>query len=301
MSNPVPQPTRLVEAAVVERLRSAFVQPLAAGLHVIATPIGNLADLSLRAIATLARANVVYAEDTWHSRSLLDQFGIGTVLRSYHEHNGEAVRPEILDRLAKGEVVALISDAGTPLISDPGYKLVRAASEAGHIVTAVPGASAVMTALSIAGLPTDAFHFAGFLPSKDGQRRTRLAELAMIDATVVVFEAPGRLIETLAALVALLPTREIAVARELTKLHETVRRGRAVDLAEHFTQSPPRGEIVLLIAPPDRDAAPTDARVDAELARALETMSVRDAAAVVAEALGLPKKVVYQRALNLRP
>lgn len=276
-----------------------MTRQLATGLYIVATPIGHLADLTIRAIATLGRADVIYAEDTRHSRTLTQHYGITTQLKAYHEHNGEAVRPEILARLSQGEAVALISDAGTPLISDPGFKLVRDCAAAGFDCVALPGPSAVMAALSAAGLPTDTFVFAGFLPPKDGQRRTRLAELMSVSATLVFFEAPTRIADTLATLAQIMPTRPVVVARELTKLHETLHRGLAADLAVHFEAEPARGEIVLLIGPPDAAASTDPAEIDARLSRALETLSIRDAAAMVAEAMGLPRKQIYQRALDM--
>ena len=197
---------------------------LAPGLYVVSTPIGNLGDMTLRAIAVLARADAVLCEDTRHSRTLLSHFGIGTPARPYHEHNAAKERPRVLAELAAGQRIALISDAGTPLVSDPGWKLVREALDAGHRVEALPGASATLAALSVGGLPTDAFLFAGFLPPKSAARRTRIAELSAVPATLVFFEAPSRIAEALADLAAVLGPRPAALARELTKLHEEVRR-----------------------------------------------------------------------------
>lgn len=272
---------------------------LSPGLYLIATPIGHLADISLRAIATLARADVVYCEDTRHSRTLLAHYAIRASLRPYHEHNAETERPRVLAELAAGRTVALISDAGTPLISDPGFKLVREAAAAGHAVTTVPGPSATLAALTVAGLPTDAFFFAGFLPAKEGARKTRLGELAAVPGTLVFFEAPTRAAATLADLKETLGNREAALARELTKLHEEVRRGPLADLAAHATQEPPKGEVVIVVGPPvDEDVS--DAAIAERLAPALETLSLRDATKMVSDTLRVPKARVYDIALDLK-
>ena len=276
------------------------VEPLAPGLHIVATPIGNLGDISLRALATLAGADAVLAEDTRVSRVLLTHYGIEAPLMPYHEHNATAMRPQVLGRLAAGEALALISDAGTPLVSDPGYKLVADAVAAGAAVTAVPGASAVMTGLVLSGLPTDRFFFEGFLPEKSGARRGRLAELAAVPGTLVFFESARRLADSLADIAAVLGPRPTAVARELTKKFEEVRRGPADRLAATFAEEgPPRGEVVLLVARPDAAAVPDAEILDAKLAAALELYSVKDAAAVVAGETGLPRREVYGRAVAL--
>ncbi len=280
-------------------IANLLARPLPPGLYLVATPIGHLGDITLRALATLAAADVIYCEDTRHSRILLAHYAITVPAKPYHEHNADATRPDILAALAAGRRIALISDAGTPLISDPGYKLVRAALDAGCGVTALPGPSAVLTALSVGGLPTDSFHFAGFLPPKSAARLTRLDELRGLPATLVLFEAPSRLEATLADLAERLGDRPIAVARELTKLHETVHRGTARELAQHFAAHPPRGEIVILVAPAVI-AAPDDAAIRAHLEVALATMSVRDAADMVATALDVPRGRVYDLALSLK-
>ncbi|RYB04224.1 16S rRNA (cytidine(1402)-2'-O)-methyltransferase [Lichenibacterium ramalinae] len=270
------------------------------GLHVVATPIGNLGDISLRALGVLAGADAVLAEDTRVSRVLLNHYGIDTPLVAYHEHNAAAVRPQILARLARGETLALISDAGTPLVSDPGYKLVLDAVAAGAGVTAVPGASAVMAALVLGGLPTDRFFFEGFLPERSGARRTRLADLAAVPGTLVFFESARRLADCLADVAAVLGPRPAAVARELTKRFEEVRRGTAPDLAAHYeAEGAPRGECVLLVARPEAGQAPSADDLEARLAAALDTLSVKDAAAVVAGETGLPRREVYGRAVAL--
>ncbi len=273
---------------------------LAPGLHLVATPIGNLGDISLRALGTLAGADAVLAEDTRVSRVLLNHYGIDAPLVPYHEHNASAMRPQVLARLAAGQALALISDAGTPLVSDPGYKLVLDAVAAEAAVTAVPGASAVMAALVLGGLPTDRFFFEGFLPEKSGARRTRLADLAAVPGTLVFFESARRLAESLADVAAVLGPRPAAVARELTKKFEEVRRGTADGLADHYAaEGAPRGECVVLVARPAAGAAPSAEDLDARIAAALATLSVKDAAAVVAGETGLPRRDVYGRALAL--
>ena len=276
-------------------------EPLAPGLHVVATPIGNLGDISLRALATLSAASVVVAEDTRVTKTLLAHYGITTPLVAYHEHNAAEMRPRLLARLAGGEALALVSDAGTPLVSDPGFRLVGAALETGYAVTAIPGASAVLAALVVAGLPTSRFFFEGFLPVKSAARRQRIAELAAVPGTLVFFESPRRVAECLVDLAAVLGAREAAVARELTKLYEAVRRAPLPELAAAYAEEPaPRGEIVLLVGPPS-DAAPAldgDA-LDARLRDALRTHSVKDAAAVVAGETGQPRRKVYARAIEL--
>jgi len=273
--------------------------PAASGLYLVATPIGNLRDISLRALETLAAADVIACEDSRVTRKLTEHYGIATPLTPYHDHNAASARPKLLARLAEGQVVALVSDAGTPLISDPGFKLVRAASEAGHAVVAVPGASAVLTALGVASLPTDRFFFEGFLPPKQGARQKRIAELAGIPATLVLFESGPRLPAALADLAAGLGPRAAAICRELTKLHEEIRRADLESLARHYAAgAETRGEIVIVVAPPVGVAAKTD-DVDDLLRRALRRASVKDAVGEVALATGRPRREVYQRALAL--
>lgn len=272
---------------------------LAGGLYLVATPIGNAADISLRALDVIARADVVACEDSRVTRKLLARHGIRAKLTPYHEHNAAHARPRLLARLAEGGSVALVSDAGTPLISDPGYKLVRAALAQGSPVTAVPGASAALAGLLLSGLPTDRFFFGGFLPPRQAARRKALEGLAFVPATLVFFEAAPRLAETLADMAEVLGARPAAVARELTKLFEEVRRGSLAELAaEYARQGPPKGETVVIVGPPlDRETRGED--LEAMLARALESMSVRDAAAHVAKETGLPRREVYARALKL--
>ena len=272
---------------------------IAPGLHIVSTPIGNLGDITLRALATLAAADLIACEDTRVTRKLTDRYAIATPLTPYHDHNAAAARPKLLLRLADGAALALVSDAGTPLLSDPGFKLVRAAQEAGHNVTVLPGASAPLAALVVAGLPTDQFLFAGFLPAKQAARRARIEELAGIPATLILFETAPRIAAALADLAAGLGHREGAVCRELTKLHEEVRRGDLRDLAQSFAAADTRGEIVLVIAPP-APAAPLDiADADGLLRAALSRASLKDAVGEVARATGLPRRAVYRRALAL--
>ena len=272
--------------------------PLAPGLHLVATPIGNLRDITLRALEVLAAADLIACEDTRVTRKLLDHYGIETPLTPYHDHNAAAARPKILARLRAGGAVALVSDAGTPLISDPGFKLVRAAREAGHAVTALPGASAVLAALAVAALPTDRFFFEGFLPPKEGQRRARIAELVHIPATLVLFETGPRLAPALSDLAAGLGPREAAICRELTKLHEEVRRGDLATLAlDYAAGAEPRGEIVIVVAPPQAPITEA-ADLDALLRQALGRLSVKEAVAEVASVTGRPRREVYQRALT---
>jgi 16S rRNA (cytidine1402-2'-O)-methyltransferase len=269
------------------------------GLYLVATPIGNLGDITLRALEVLASVDIIACEDTRVTRKLMDRYGIETRLTPYHEHNATEARPRLLARLADGQAIALVSDAGTPLISDPGYKLVRAACEAGHTVTALPGPSSVLAALSVAGLPTDRFFFEGFLPAKQAARQKRVAELASIPATLVLFESGSRLAAALTDLAAAFGKRAAAACRELTKLHEEVRRGDLETLARDYTAgAESRGEFVVVVAPPADDGGTSD-NVDELLLQALRRVSVKDAVGEVALATGRPRREVYQRALIL--
>jgi 16S rRNA (cytidine1402-2'-O)-methyltransferase len=274
---------------------------LAPGLYVVATPIGNLSDVTLRALSVLASADLVLCEDTRVTRRLLDRYGLRPSLLSYHEHNAAAVRPRILARLGAGVSVALVSDAGTPLVSDPGYKLVEAAIEAGHLIFPIPGASAALAALVAAGLPTDRFLFEGFLPAKSGQRKTRIAELSKIPATLIFYESGPRLADSLADLAAALGGRAAAVCRELTKAFEEVRRGTLPVLASHYADAgAPKGEIVVVVGPPNAEAPSLSPEtIDAKLNAALATLSVKDAADTVAAETGISRREVYQRAVGL--
>ena len=265
-----------------------------------ATPIGNLKDISLRAIEVMHAADVIACEDTRRTGRLLKHHGIKARLLAYHDHNEARVAPALIDRLARGEIIVLVSNAGTPLISDPGYRLVAAARERGLPVTALPGASAVITALAVTGLPVNQFFFAGFLPTRRSQRGQAVARLAAIPATLVLFESPRRLGALLVDLAAGLGRRDAAVARELTKLHEEVRRGTLAELAEHYAgHGPPKGEIVVVIAPPPTTAEVDPSVLDDGLRAALRTMSPSRAAAWVASETGVSRRAVYQRALAL--
>ncbi len=298
MDQPVEPVSTLAERVQAELARIS-ARPVAPGLHIVATPIGNLGDITLRALCVLASADVIYCEDTRHSRTLIAHFGLGAKLAAYHEHNAERERPRIIGRLDAGECVALISDAGTPLISDPGYKLVRDVIAAGHAVYALPGPCAAVAALTVAGLPTDSFMFAGFLPAKSGQRQSRLRELAAVPATLVVYEAPTRVAEALADMAAVLGDRHCAITRELTKLHEDVQRGTLVELAAALAGTALRGEIAIVVAPPTAAHA-SDEDITAALVVALETASTRDAVRMVAERLGAAKTRVYDLAMALK-
>lgn len=271
----------------------------APGLYVVATPIGNLRDITFRAVDTLAAADVIACEDTRVTAKLLSTYDITTATVPYHEHNAAKMRPVLLQRLHRGEIVALVSDAGTPLISDPGYKFVRDAVEADIPVVSIPGASAPITAMAAAGLPTDRFLFVGFLPSKTTQRRAALQPLATIDSTLIFFESPRRLAASLHDMQEVLGPRTAAVARELTKRYEEYRRGTLSELASHYEAADtPKGEIVIVVSPPE-ESQETEQGVDALLRQALTSMSVRDAAATVAAATGHPRREVYGRALAL--
>ena len=270
------------------------------GLYLVATPIGHLGDITLRALETLAGVDVIACEDTRITRRLTERYAISAQLKQYHEHNAEMARPKILERLAKGASIALVSDAGTPLISDPGFKLVREVCAAGHAVIAIPGPSSVLSALSVAALPTDRFFFEGFLPPKQGARRARLAELAKIDATLVVFESGNRVQDTLADLAAIMGTRDAAICRELTKMHEEVARAPVSELAKHADTLETRGEFVLVIGPPGAGAqmmAQDD--LDDLLRSSLKRDSVKDSVAHAVELSGRPRREVYARALEL--
>jgi 16S rRNA (cytidine1402-2'-O)-methyltransferase len=270
------------------------------GLYLVATPIGNLGDITLRALETLAGVDIIACEDTRITRRLTERYAISAQLKPYHEHNAEAARPKILQRLAEGAAIALVSDAGTPLISDPGFKLVREATTAGHAVIALPGASSVLTALSVAALPTDRFFFEGFLPSKQTARRARLSKLSRIEATLVLFESGNRVQDTLADLAEIMGSREAAVCRELTKLHEEIRRAPLSELARRAGELEIRGEFVLVVGPPAADApAMTEDALDDLLRSQLRLGSVKDAVAHAVELSGRPRREVYARALEL--
>lgn len=291
--------TSATDAASPKGTQRAGRSKLAPGLYVTATPIGNLGDISVRALEVLRAADVIACEDTRITARLLHRYAIGTPLTPYHEHNAARAGPRLLRRLADDQVVALVADAGTPLISDPGYRLVRAAIEAGVQVASVPGASALTAALSIAGLPTNRVLFAGFLPPRSAARRNALGEMAAVPATLVVFESPRRLGAALADMAAVLGPREAAVGRELTKRFEEVRRGTLdVLAAETAAHGPPRGEVVIVIAPPGRAEIP-EHDVEALLRAALRRGPPSRAAAEVARATGHSRRALYARALGL--
>ncbi len=275
--------------------------PLEPGLYLVATPIGNLRDITLRALDVLRSADVILCEDTRVTAKLLSHYGISRPTYAYHDHNGGRVMPKILERLSAGEVVVQVTDAGTPLVSDPGFRLVEAAVAAGVMVTSVPGPSAPVVALSLAGLPSDRFLFAGFAPQKSGARQKFYDEFKDVPASLLFFEAPHRLAEALADMAAVLGDRPAAVCRELTKRFEEVRRGSLADLAAHYAAvETVRGEIVVVIGPPLPSAAPSSDDVDTLLRKALATVSVKEAAGLVAAQTGLPKRDLYARALDIK-
>ena len=270
---------------------------LAAGLHIVATPIGNLGDLSPRAAETLRQADRILAEDTRVTAKLLAHIGTKVPMSRYDDHSSDAERDRIVAQLGE-QAIALVSDAGTPLISDPGYKLVRAARAAGHAVHTVPGPSAVVAALTLAGLPTDRFLFLGFLPAKAKARSDAIAEVSAIRATLVLYESGPRLGDTLAALAEELGSRDAAVAREISKLHEECVTGTLPELADRYADVAPKGEIVLVVGPPPDAAEASDEELDAALDEALQRLSASRAAAEVAARLGIPRKRAYARALH---
>src|SRR5665647_763878 len=248
------------------------------GLYLVATPIGNLGDITLRALETLAGCDIIACEDTRITRRLTERYAITALLKPYHEHNAALARPKILEKLAQGASIALVSDAGTPLISDPGFKLVREVCAAGHPVIALPGPSSVLAALSVAALPTDRFFFEGFLPSRQTARRARLSELSRIDATLVMFESGNRVQDTLADLADIMGTRDAAICRELTKMHEEVQRAPVAQLARSAATLETRGEFVLVIGPPPANAQiMAEDQLDDLLRTSLQRDSVKDA------------------------
>src|ERR1700681_2298667 len=270
------------------------------GLHLVATPIGNLGDITLRALETLAGVDIIACEDTRITRRLTERYAIAALLKPYHEHNAALARPKILERLAQGASIALVSDAGTPLISDPGFKLVREVCAAGHQVIALPGPSSVLSALSVAALPTDRFFFEGFLPAKETARRARLAELKRIDATLVMFESGSRVQDTLRDLADIMGARDAAICREMTKLHEDIMRAPLSELADTADTLETRGEFVLVIGPPAPGAQiMAEGDLDELLRSSLKRESVKDAVAQAVELSGRPRREIYARALEL--
>lgn len=274
------------------------LQPLPAGLYIVATPIGNLGDITLRAVDVLRRCSGVACEDTRVTGKLMKHLGLSKPLWRYDDHSEHRDRERLVNSM-RDRAVALVSDAGTPLVSDPGYRLLNDCRAEGIPVTVIPGACAVIAGLTLSGLPNDRFLFAGFLPSKDKARRDALADVAQVDATIVFYETAPRLLKSLAAIGEVLPEREIAVARELTKLHEELRRGLAPGLIAWFEKHPPKGEIVLLIGPPVETHS-SDADIEALLWEALDTLKPSQAAAQVAKATGEDRKALYARALKMR-
>ena len=269
------------------------------GLYIVATPIGNLSDLSPRAADVLARADLIAVEDSRVTAKLLRYIGVKRAMQPYHDHNADRIRPGLIARMAS-EAVALVSDAGTPLISDPGFKLVRDARAAGVTVTTIPGPSAVIAALTLAGLPTDRFAFFGFLPARAGARATAIAEAATFRGTLTFYESGPRLATTLAALHDGLGDREAAVTREISKRFEETVTGTLSDLATRYADAPPKGEIVIVVGPPGEAETASEADLDAALREAMLTLSPSRAAAEVAAGLGLPKRLVYERAQQLK-
>lgn len=274
--------------------------PIEPGLYVTATPIGNLKDVTYRVIETLKAADQILCEDTRQTAKLCAAYGVETPRRPYHEHNADRVLPEILAALQGGATLCLVSDAGTPLISDPGYRLVRRARDAGVKVTPLPGPAAFVAALSAAGAPTDRFTFAGFPPSKAVARGKFFAGLSPHAATLVFYESPSRLADSLAAMAEAFGERRACVAREITKLHEEFREDSLAGLAEHYREARPKGEIVVIVHPPKPQGPPDETEIDAFLAHALERQSVKEAAAVAAITLGVSKNLAYSRALFLK-
>jgi 16S rRNA (cytidine1402-2'-O)-methyltransferase len=287
--------------------RSYFIGPaeqmapsLAAGLHVTATPIGNLGDVTLRALATLAAADVILCEDTRITSRLLERYGIRRPMKPYHEHNAEKVRPAIIAALQAGAAYALVSDAGVPLVSDPGYRLVKSCVENDIAVTALPGASAVLTALALSGLPTDCFTFIGFLPQRQKARHDLLMQFKAIPSTLIAFESPHRIVDALSDISMALGDRRVAVARELTKLHEEVLRGTAEEVRHILaSRDSVKGEICLVIAPPEESAEQAnDDDIENAITVALSENQASKAAALVAKTLGMPKEDIYARILK---
>jgi len=273
---------------------------LAAGLYVVATPIGNLRDITLRALDVLGAADRVLAEDTRQTGKLFEAYGLKNQLTAYHDHNAAARIPQVMGWLEEGQAVALVSDAGTPLVSDPGFKLVRAAAAAGHDVFPLPGASAVLAGLVKSGLPTDRFLFAGFLPAKTTARRRELEALKSVSATLVFFETGPRIKACLSDMAEILGERDVVLTRELTKRYEEARSGSFATLIDLLTSDPPRGELVLLIGPPGEEAGWDEDRVCAALAEVIPEDGVKRASAQVAEISGWAKRDVYALALKIK-
>ena len=293
-SNPI-SPVSKAQSFITDNIQAQTLEP---GLYIVATPIGNLRDITLRALDVLMAADLVLAEDTRHTQKLLSHFNISARLMSYYDHNAAGRLPAILKELEQGKVIAQVSDAGTPLVSDPGYRLVSAAIEAGHAVFPVPGASSVLAALMAAGLPTDTFIFAGFLPPKTAARKTALKEFSNGSGTVVFFETGRRIAAALSDILECLGDRDAVIARELTKTYEEFRRGQVSELLEQVSEAPPKGEIVLLLGPGKAELW-TENAIDRALRERISEMGVKRASAEVATLSGWAKREVYQRALEL--
>tara|TARA_R110002020_G_scaffold161094_2_gene345902 strand:- start:875 stop:1696 length:822 start_codon:yes stop_codon:yes gene_type:complete len=272
---------------------------LAPGLYIVSTPIGNLRDITLRALDVLQAAEHILAEDTRQTRKLCEVYSISSPLSAYHDHNAAARVPDLIERLNAGAKIALVSDAGTPLVSDPGFRLVRAAVEAGIDVWPVPGASALLAGLVKSGLPSDAFHFAGFLPPKSGARQTSLSKLSNVQATLVFFETGPRIAKVLADVAKIFGDRPVVLTRELTKRYEEARHGTAEELLGSVQETPPKGELVLLIGPPNEDTLWSKSQIEAALTEQIADVGVKRASTAVAELSGWPKRDVYALALNL--
>lgn len=272
--------------------------PLDPGLYIVATPIGNLGDITLRAIDILTRCSGIACEDTRVTQKLIRHLGISKPLWRYNDHTDANDRARLVSSM-RDRAVALVSDAGMPLVSDPGYRLVNDAKDAGITFTVLPGATAPLTALALSGLPNDRFLFAGFLPAKDKARREALEEFAMLRSTLIFFETAPRLAKSLEAIGTILPNREVAVARELTKFYEECRSGTAAELLDHYTTHPPKGEIVLLVGPPSETQFSAE-DADAMLRQLLATEKASKAVAQVAKATGLDRKLLYARAVEMK-
>ncbi|MFL2669375.1 MAG: 16S rRNA (cytidine(1402)-2'-O)-methyltransferase [Alphaproteobacteria bacterium] len=293
-----PAKTKPIAEVLASKLSATNIET---GLHIVATPIGNLSDITLRAIAVLRAADAIACEDTRVTGKLKFEFGLAAELIAYHEHNADRVTPGIIKRLKSGETVALVSDAGTPLVSDPGYRLVKVALSNDIAVIPVPGASALLAALSVSGLPTDRFVFEGFLPTKSIARRKILNRSAAVDATLIFYESPKRLASSLGDMAEILGSRNAVIARELTKRFEQISRGTLENLASQIETAPIlKGEVTIVIAPPQGTEPPSKEKIDSLLTDAIARQSVRDAANLVAEATGMPRRPLYQRAIELQ-
>lgn len=282
-----------------ESLAQETAAPLAPGLYIVSTPIGNLRDITLRALDVLQAAEHILAEDTRQTRKLCEVYSISSPLSAYHDHNAAARVPDLIEWLNAGAKIALVSDAGTPLVSDPGFRLVRAAVEAGIDVWPVPGASALLAGLVKSGLPSDAFHFAGFLPPKSGARQTALSKLSNVQATLVFFETGPRIAKVLADVAKIFGDRPVVLTRELTKRYEEARHGTAEELLGSVQETPPKGELVLLIGPPNEDTLWSKSQIEAALTEQIADVGVKRASTAVAELSGWPKRDVYALALKL--